>query len=153
MLSNLERIHARAQKRNPSLPPLSKYKSQTITKTFKLTSLEEVSQQNVDFPSGSIVVSVCVDATKNETAAASDARGDLSAVRVAFDLPSQDGTLTAGGPVKASCLFGRDGSRQWPEQEVVIPRQGSINLTIHNLTTDTLDVDVAFNVLLPRESN
>jgi hypothetical protein len=152
MLSNLERIHARAKKRNPSLPPLTKYKSQTITKTFTLSSGEDLSQQNVDFPSGSIILAVCVDATKAETSAATDARGDLSMVRVSFDLPSQDGTLTAGGPVKASCLFGRDGSRQWPEQEVVIPRQGSINMTVKNLTTDTIDVDVAFNVLLPRES-
>lgn len=153
MLSNLERIHARAKKRNSHLPPLEKYKSQTITKTFELASGEEVSQQAVDFPSGSIVISVVLDATKKGVAAASDARGDLSAIRVAFDLPSQDGTLTAGGPVKASCLFGRDGTRQWPEQEVVIPRQGSINLTLKNLTTDTLEVDVAFNVLLPRENN
>ena len=154
MLSNLERIHQRAAKRNPGkIGPLHEYKSQTVTKTFKLSSLDGLEQQPVEFPAGSIILSVALDATKNETSCASDARGDLSAVRVAFDLPAADGTLTAGGPVKASVLFGRNGERQWPEQEVVIPRQGAINMTLVNLTTDTLDVDVAFNVLFPRGSS
>ena len=151
MLSNLERIHARAAKRNRgAIDALATYKSQTITKTFKLTSLEELEQQPIEFPAGSIIISVVMDATKNQVGCASDARGDLSAVRVAFDLPAQDGTLTAGGPVKASCLFGRDGTRQWPEQEVVMPKQSAINMTLVNLTTDTIDVDVIFNVLFLR---
>ncbi len=151
MLSNLERIHQRAAKRNPgAIGPLVGYRAQTITRPFRVPASETLDQQPIDFPAGSIILSVSADASKRGAPAASDARGDLSAIRLAFDLPSADGTLTAGGAVRASCLFGRDGTRQWPEQEVVMPKQGTINLTIVNLTTDELDVDIAINVLFPR---
>jgi hypothetical protein len=52
--------------------------------------------------------------------------------------------------VRASCLCGRDGSRQWPEREIVMPKQGSISVSLTNLTTSDLDVDVSFNILIPR---
>ena len=149
MFNNLERLHQRAKKRNPGIPDLAGYRSQTVTRTYLLSASDTLSQQPIDFPAGSIIVSVVMDASKH-AAAADSVRGDLSLVRVAFDLPSADGTLTSGGPVRASALFGRTGDRQWPEQEVVMPRQGSISLTLVNLSPDQVDVDIAFNVLFPR---
>ena len=151
MFNNLERVHQRAAKRNPGIGPLSSFRAQTITRHYQLTSLQEASGQTVDFPAGVLIVSVGMDAAKAAVGAAT-VRGDLSMVRLGVDLPSADGTLTAGGPVMASCLFGRDGTRQWPEQEVAMPKQGAVSLTLINLTTDTIDVDIAFNVLFPRNA-
>ena len=154
MLSNLERVFNRAKKKGllPANAELAGYKFQTHTKTFTLGNLEEVSNQPADFPAGAIILRVGIEATE-QGKAASDVRGSLDMVRVAFDLPSSDGTLTAGGEVRASCLVGRNGDAQWPEQEVVMGHQGSINLTLKNLTSSTLDVDVAFHTLISRKAS
>ena len=154
MLSNLERVFARA-KHNPMIGPrvtLNDYRVQTISRTFALAAGVGASMtgQPVEFPAGAIVLSASMACTEaNKTAA--DRRGGLDMVRVALDLPSSDGTLISGsGGVRASALFGSHGERQWPEKEFIMARQGSINVTVTNLTTSALDVDILFNVLLPR---
>lgn len=152
MLNNLERIFARAQmagvaKRGETL---ADFKIINRSKKFTLTSLDSQSDQPIDFPSGAIIISAGVEATLNNVAADhANGRASLDALRVAFDLPSKDGTLTAGDHPHASALFGRTGERQWPEKEVYMPRQGSINVTVENLTTSTLDVTITFSSLEP----
>jgi hypothetical protein len=154
MLSNLERVFANAKATGllGANAKLSGYKFQSQTRTFTLTSDEEVSNQPVDFPAGAVILRVGIEASeagKN----AGDARGTLDMIRIAFDLPSFDGTLTAGGEVRASCLVGRNGDAQWPEKPLVMGKQGSINLTLKNLTKSTIDVDVAFHTLISRHAS
>jgi hypothetical protein len=151
MINNLERIFLRAKKNKliPSNLSLEDYRFQSVTKTFQLPASSSVAGVPVDFPMGAIIVSAAMDAGVNNLAGTA-ARGNLDMIRVAMDLPSSDGTLTSGGAVRASCLFGRDGTKQWPEKEVIMPRQGSINVSVTNLTSSVLDVDLSFNVLLPR---
>jgi hypothetical protein len=149
--NNLERLFSRAKKNKliPATMALQDYRFQSIGRYFPVGAAATVPGQPVEFPAGAIIISVCMDATEAGKMAA-DRRGSLDMVRVAFDLPSQDGTLIGGTGIRASCLFGRNGSRQWPEKEVLIPRQGAINITVTNLTLSALDVDVVFNVLIPR---
>jgi hypothetical protein len=154
MLSNIERIFTRA-KQNPMIgraATLNDYRGQTIARTFALAAGvgQSMTGQPVEFPGGAIVLSVCMAASEAGKLAA-DRRGGLDMIRVAMDLPSSDGTLISGsGGVRASALFGVLGERQWPEKEFVMARQGSINVTVTNLTLSALDIDILFNVLLPR---
>jgi hypothetical protein len=148
VFNNLERVWTRAKKNKliSAAFELNDYKFISRTKTFTLTSLGSVTNQPIDFPSGAIILSISAEASEKGKLAA-DLRGSLDMIRIAMDLPGQDGTLTAGGSVRASCLFGRTGERQWPEKEIVMGRQASVNLTLENLTTSILDVDVVFNAL------
>lgn len=151
MINNLERIFTRA-KRSKYIGErltLNDFKFQSVTKTYSLLATASLTGQPVDFPQGAILLSVGIDAGV-QGAAGSSARGTLDMIRIAIDLPSQDGTLTAGGAVRASTLVGREGDKQWPEKEVVLPRQGTLNVSLTNLTSSVLDVDVAFHVLIPR---
>jgi hypothetical protein len=149
MLNNLERIFTRAKRRNRLSGTLDEYKTQTRSATYILPASGSIIGQPVDFAAGAIIISIGLEATMRAQAASAP-RGSLDMIRIGMDLPSQDGTLVSGGPVRASCLCGRDGSRQWPEREIVMPKQGSISVSLTNLTTSDLDVDVSFNILIPR---
>jgi hypothetical protein len=143
VLNNLERIQQRVARRGVR----SVGKFQTITRTYSLTSKQDATY-TVDFPQGAVIISSRMAATETNKAAA-DHRGGLDMVRVGFNVPGQDTTLTPGGPVSAAALYGQGGSEQWPEQEIIIARQATLEVRLVNLTTSTLDVDILFNVLLP----
>jgi hypothetical protein len=150
VLNNLERIFDRAKKAGVvhGNATLAQYKVINRSKHHVITSLASVSNQPVDFPSGAIIIAVGFEATKNNIAADNaNGRGSLDCIRVSLDLPSKDATLTAGDTIRASALCGRNNERQWPEKEVYMPRQGSINYTIENITTSSLDVDITFSSL------
>lgn len=156
MIGNLERVFARAKATSKLIPQrlnLTDYRGQTISRNFTLAGGvgNTATGQPVDFPGGAIILSIGMAATEQGKHAA-DARGGLDMVRVAMDLPSSDGTLISGsGGVRASALMGNNNEKQWPEREVVMPRQGSINVTVTNLTLSILDIDLVFNVLIPKD--
>lgn len=154
---NLDRVwhrvaggeRAKAPKKHPLIPEgacLRDYKFITYAKVFTLTTQQTLQNNVQDFPAGSIVLSLLMAAAQ-QAAAVTAARGTLDAVRIIVSYPAADGNLVTLN-VNAAALLGRNGDRQWPEKEIIIPNNGSLTYSLVNLTTSTLDVDVAWNALV-----
>lgn len=148
MSLNLERVWARV-KNNKLIPRkacLSDYRFISISKTYTLTSQQAVTNQPVEFPAGSIILSLGAWASFAAQAAGA-VRGDLSMVRCQITYPSADGNLVTV-LVNLAALLGLRNERQWPEKEILIPVNGTLNHSFTNLTTSTLDLDLVYNCLV-----
>lgn len=145
---NLDRVWARVKK-NKLIPRgacLSDYRFITISKNYSLTTQQAVSNQPIEFPAGAILLSLGMWAAFAAQAAGA-VRGDLSMVRVQITYPSADGNLVTV-LVNAAALLGLRNERQWPEKEILVPVNGTLNHSFTNLTTSTIDLDVVWNVLV-----
>jgi hypothetical protein len=148
MSLNLERVWNRV-KRNKLIPRgacLSDYRFISISKNYSLTTQQAVTNQPVDFPAGSIILSLGAWAAF-AAQAASAVRGDLSMVRAQITYPSADGSLVTV-LVNLAALLGLRNERQWPEKEILIPVNGTLNHSFTNLTTSTIDLDLVYNALV-----
>lgn len=136
-------------KRHPLIPPaacLHDYKFLTFNKQVSLTTQQTQSNLSQDFPAGAIILSLGM-AAAFAAQAASAVRGTLDQVRISVTYPAADGVLITVA-VNAAAILGRNNEKQWPEKEVIIPSSGSLTYSLTNLTTSTLDVDVAWNALV-----
>jgi hypothetical protein len=139
--------------RHPLIPAkacLRDYKLITISKNFTLTTQQTSSGNSVDFPAGAVVLRMGAWASF-AAQAASAARGDLSMIRISITYPASDGSLVTVN-VNAAALLGLQGQVQWPRKEIIIPTNGNLSVTFVNLTTSTLDVDLAFDALVPKSA-
>lgn len=148
MSLNLERVWARVRKNKlvPYKSCLSDYRIITISKNYSLTTQQAVTNQPVEFPAGAIVLSLGAWAAVAAQAGTA-VRGDLSMVRAQITYPSADGSLVTV-LVNLAALLGLRNERQWPEKEILIPVNGTLNQSFTNLTTSTIDLDVAWNALV-----
>jgi len=140
---------AKAPKKHPLIPEgacVRDYKFITYAKVYTLTSQQTLQNNVQDFPAGSIVLGLLLAAAM-QAQAATVARGTLDMVRIIVSYPAADGNVVTLN-INAAALLGRNGDRQWPEKEIIIPNNGSLTYTLVNLTTSTLDVDVGWNALV-----
>jgi hypothetical protein len=152
MSLNLERVWARVRSNKliPRRACLSDYRFIAISKNYSLTSQQAVTNQPVEFPAGSIILSLGMWAAFAAQAAGA-VRGDLSMVRLQITYPSADGNLVTV-LVNAAALLGLRNERQWPEKEILIPVNGTLNHSFTNLVTSTIDLDLVYNALVYKAS-
>lgn len=73
----------------------------------------------------------------------------LNSFRVQIDYTGSDGSIIST-PTVAAAIWGSNGDRQFPAREIIMPTNSSLNVTVSNLTTSTIYVDLAFHTMVFR---
>lgn len=116
---------------------------------FALTTEATSSPTPVEFASGGIILGVLAGLSVASQAGTQAIR-DLTGFRIGIDYTGSDGALISGGRANGAAIFGMTGENQFPCRELIMPTNSVLNVTVQNLTTSTIAVDIAFHTMVFR---
>lgn len=125
---------------------LRDFRSLVLGQRFTLASAATSSPSPQSFPGGGIILGIEADA--NVVGAANNGFDYRKGFAVSFDYSGGE-SLTPGGPILASALFG-PGESLFPRKEILVAPTQTINATVRNLTSDTIEVHLAYHALVWR---
>jgi hypothetical protein len=146
---DVDRVWARVSQ----LPPfqgmkLTDFGLQVFGQSFTLTSGQTSSVTPVQFANKSIILSIAAGARPDAAAAAQGYTDGLDMFRVACQI--EGGRYIIGtSALMASAVFAKGTESSFPAREIVLFQNTKLLYTVTNLTTTTIDVDIAHHVLTP----
>ncbi len=149
-LLSWDRAWQRSCKDNPQFAGKSQsgFRWMTVVSQLSAASGALSNSQPVNF--GSLAVILGFGAGLSTSAAATAAIRDLSGARISMDYQGAGGAIISGGRVNLAAILGNSGTRLWPGCEIIMPTNTALNVALENLTTSTINVDLAFHCMVER---
>lgn len=144
---NLERAWARWASRFPGRQ-LPRMRPQVFTNNFQLTTGAQVTNQNVTFPAGALILGIMAGAFVTGAAATQVYRRGLDLFTLASSMQSDGRSLIGPAEALAASVFGEEGMA-FPPIEIYLPEQTTLVYAFTNLSTSTINVSLAHHAMVP----
>jgi len=115
---------------------------------FAITTGGVSGPASVEFPAGAIILGTGAGVSVASQAATTLIQG-LNAFRIQIEYTGSDGSIISTA-TNGVAIWGVNGDRQFPPREIIMPSSASLNVTVTNLTTSTIAVDIAFHTMVFR---
>lgn len=117
-----------------------------IGKTFTLSSGQTSPETPVDFPALSIILGIRAGVAASAQDGVTIERG-LQMTSWTLAYPGGQGNIITNGPLNGAAIFGANGDG-FPPGEVIIGANGTLNVTVKNLSTSTILPDICFHSMI-----
>jgi hypothetical protein len=128
---------------------LSDFRPMVYTQNVALAATSQAGPTPVQFPGGAIILGICASAIASTPAAIGAPGRVRSGIQLSMAYTNGENVVPTLTNVDA--LMGGGDGTQFPARELIVMPNQNLNLTLNNLTTTALSVDVAFHCLVPRE--